>query len=66
MDIEIGTVLDIRQSKMFPAVSVTVVGIRVFVDGDTIRCIVTIADDEGNESTVGAFHLARWVEMAAE
>jgi len=64
MDIEIGTVLDIRQSKVFPAAAVTVSGIRLFVDGDTMKCIVTIRDEDGDETTVGAFHLARWVELA--
>ena len=64
MDIKIGTELDIRSRKIYPVSTVTVVGMRLVVEGDTMRCVVTIADLDGLEEEVGAFHLVRWVEMA--
>lgn len=63
MDIEVGQVIEIQQAKNVPAQTVTVTGVRLWVDGESIKSIITIDGGDG-PTTVGALQLARWVEKA--
>jgi len=64
MDIEIGSDIEIKPALNVPAQTVTVTGIRMLVDDNAIKAIITITDSDGDASTVGALQLAKWVEKA--
>lgn len=63
MDIEIGSEIEIQTALNFPTQTVTVTGIRMLVDDNAIKAIVTIDGGDG-QTTVGALQLAKWVEKA--
>lgn len=63
MEIEVGQVIEIRRAANMLSREVTVTGIRLWVNGESIKSIITIDGGDG-PITVGALHLARWVEKA--
>lgn len=64
MDIRVGGRLIIRCTHIAPSVVVTVTDMQVMLEDNALRCIVYISDSNGNESSVGIYLLAIWVENA--
>jgi hypothetical protein len=60
----IGDEIEIKIFRFTETVTVKVVDMHLAIDSDKIACIVTLQDGDGNRTTAGAFHLARWMENA--
>lgn len=61
----VGDRIDIQRGAFTSIKEVKVTDIVVGSDNDsTLRCIVTVQDEDGHSTSVGFFALCRWCEMA--